>query len=119
MKNVDFRHIEFKKKQLPKGELAALLGLLSDPGTLQLKPEYVRYWGNKDFGYKYEITISASSQKRAIELVNFQPFAARKKGKPYPKQLEKLGCRIWKLRAEVSGEPLEKNWLSGCAEFGY
>ena len=23
------------------------------------------------------------------------------------------------LREEVSGEPLEKNWLKGCQEFGY
>jgi len=51
--------------------------------------------------------------------VNFDPFLARKQGKPYPKQLEKLGCSIWKLRAEVSAEPLEKDWLKGCSELGY
>lgn len=119
MKKVDFRHIESEKKQLSGKELAALRDLLSDPATAQLLREYSRYWGNKDFGYKYEITISGSSGKQVIEIVNFQPFLARKEGKPYPKQLEKLGCSIWKLRAEVSGESLEKDWLTGCAELGY
>lgn len=118
MKKVDFRNVQFETKHLPSDELAALNSLLSDPATAQLRPEYSRYWGNKDFGYKYNVAISAPSQKQ-LELVNFQPFLARKEGKPYPKQLEKLGCSIWKLRVEVSGEPLEKDWLKGCAELGY
>jgi hypothetical protein len=118
MKKIDLRHVEFEKKQLSGDELAALSSLLADPDTAQLLPKYSSYWGNKDFGYKYEITISNSSRKQ-LELVNFQPFLARKEGKPYPKQLEKLGCSVWKLRAEVSSEPLEKDWLKGCSELGY
>jgi hypothetical protein len=118
MRKVDFRDVKLKKKQLSNEELAALTALLHEPGTVQLQPEYSSFWGNKDFGYKYEITISGSTKKQ-IELVNFQPFLARKEGKPYPKPLEKLGCSVWKLRAAVSGEPLEKDWLKGCAELGY
>lgn len=118
MKQVDFRDLKLKKKQLSSEELAALSSLLADTGTAQLLPEYSSFWGNKDFGYTYEITISGPSQKQ-LKLVNFQPFLARKEGKPYPKQLEKLGCAVWKLRTEVSGEPLEKDWLKGCAELGY
>lgn len=118
MRKVDFRNVEFKQKHLSLDELAALNNLLSEPATRQLLPEYSRYWGNKDFGYKYEVTIDGSSQ-RHLELVNFQPFLARKEGKPYPKQLEKLGCSIWKLRAEVTGESLEKDWVKGCTELGY
>ena len=117
MRKVDFRNIQFLSKQLPGDELASLKNLLSDPATGQLAPEYSRYWGNKDFGYRYDIVIS--DPVKHIELESFQPFLARQKGKPYPKQLEKLGCAIWKLREEVSGEPLEKNWLKGCQEFGY
>ena len=96
----------------------ALRNLLTDPATVQLLPEYSRYWGNVDFGYEYDVTISGNSVKKII-LGNFQPFLARKNGKPYPQQLEKLGCSIWKLRAKVTGEALEKNWLTGCAELGY
>jgi hypothetical protein len=118
MRKIDFRNIQFLSKQLPSEELASLTKLLSEPATGELAPEYSRYWGNKDFGYKYDIAISNAPAKH-IELENFQPFLARQKGKPYPKQLEKLGCAIWKLRAEVSGEPLEHNWLKGCAELGY
>ena len=119
MQKVDFRNIEFEKKQLSGDELVALKNLLTDPATRQLQPEYARFWGNKDFGYKYNITSFASSPEQHIALENFQPFLARKEGKPYPKQLEKLGCSIWKLRAEVSGEPLEKDWLAGCKKLGY
>jgi len=118
MKQVDLRDVKLKTKQLSKDELASLTSLLVDRNTAQLLPEYSSFWGNKDFGYKYEITISGPSQKQ-LKLLNFQPFLARKEGKPYPKQLEKLGCSIWRLRTEVSGEPLEKDWLKGCAELGY
>ncbi|HKV04949.1 MAG TPA: hypothetical protein VJO53_07570 [Candidatus Acidoferrales bacterium] len=118
MKQVDFRHLKLKERWLSSDELAWLTSLLADPETAKLLPEYSSSWGNKDFGYKYEITISVPSRKQ-LQLVDFQPFLARKKGKPYPKQLEKLGCSVWKLRAEVSGEPLEKDWLKGCAELGY
>jgi hypothetical protein len=118
MRNVDFRDVRFITKQLSLDELGALKHLLSEPATMQLQPEYSRNWGNTDFGYKYAVTISGRSQKQ-VELVNFQPFLARKEGKPYPEQLERLGCSIWKLRAEVSGERLEKNWLQGCVELGY
>jgi hypothetical protein len=118
MRKVDFRNIEFKTKQLLSEEDAALNHLLNDNATVQLLPEYSRYWGNVDFGHEWEITISSASQRK-IKLVNFQPFLARKDGKPYPNQIEKLGSSIWKLRAEVTGEPLEKDWLKGCAELGY
>lgn len=118
MRKVDFRNIQFETKQLSGDELAALGSLLSDPAIAQLQPEYSRSWGNKDFGYNYVVAISGPLHKQ-LELVNFQPFLARKEGKPYPKQLEKLGCSVWKIRAEVSGELLEKDWLKGCAELGY
>lgn len=64
MKQVDFRHLKLKEKQLPSDELAALSSLLADPEMAQLLPEYSSFWGNKDFGYKYEITISARSRKQ-------------------------------------------------------
>lgn len=118
MKKVDFRDIKLERKQLLGNELGALRALLADPATAQLQPKYSRYWGGKDFGFKYDVT-SKSPKKQVIKLVNFQPFLARKEGKPYPKQVETLGCTIWRLRAEVSGEPLEKDWLIGCAELGY
>ncbi len=118
MRKVDFRSIQFATKQLSEDELAALGNLLSDPEIAKLQPEYSRSWGNIDFGSNYIVTISGTLHKE-VKLVNFQPFLARKERKPYPKPLEKLGCTVWKIRAEVSGEPLEKDWLKGCAEFGY
>lgn len=119
MRKVDFRNLTLEQRQLPENELDALRTVLADPATARLQPEYVSYWGNKDFGFRYDVTILSSSKKQVIDLVNFQPFLARKEGKPYPKQIEKLGCLMWKLRAEVSGESLEKDWLRGCTELGY
>lgn len=119
MRKVDFRDIHFDAKQLSANQLQTLEHILSEPATAQLRPRYVRYWGNKDFGHKYSVTIRERSEEQHLELVNFQPFLARKEGKPYPKQVEKLGCEIWSLRAAVTSEPLEKDWLKGCAELGY
>ena len=92
MLKVDFRNLDLAKKQLAANDFEALKRLLADPATNQLKPEYPGYWGNKDFGFQYDITISGVSQEQHIVLLNFQPFLARKKGKPYPPQVEKLGC---------------------------
>jgi hypothetical protein len=118
MRRVDFRDIHLAAKKLSNSEVEALKHLLFEPATMQLQAKYLDYWGGKDFGYKYSVTIYDKSMKD-LELVNFQPFLARQNRKPYPKQLEKLGCEIWKLRTEVTGEPLEKDWLKGCAELGY
>jgi hypothetical protein len=52
-------------------------------------------------------------------LENFQPFLARTKKKPYPAELERLGCLVWKLRTKVTGEPLERNYVAGCRGLGY
>jgi hypothetical protein len=52
-------------------------------------------------------------------LENFQPFLARAKKKPYPAELERLGCFVWKLRTNVTGEPLEQNYVAGCRKLGY
>jgi hypothetical protein len=118
-REVDFRNIVLRNKQISASELEDARKLLIDPATGVLAKRYVRYWGNKDFGYEYRVSNLASEKKQVIELENFQPFAARKQNKPYPPQLEKLGCMIWKIRTEVTGEPLEKDWLRGCADLGY
>jgi hypothetical protein len=119
MREVDFRNVVLRHKQISASELEDARKLLTDPATGALAKRYIRYWGNKDFGYEYRVSNMASEKKQVIELENFQPFAARKQAKPYPAQLEKLGCMIWKIRIEVSGEALEKDWLRGCAELGY
>jgi hypothetical protein len=47
MKNVDFRHLALKEKQLASEELGALTSLLADPQTVKLMDEYSSFWGNK------------------------------------------------------------------------
>lgn len=119
MREVDFRNMVVRNKQISVPELQHVRNLLIDPATGALASRYERFWGNKDFSYEYRISNLASGKEQVIELENFQPFAARKQNKPYPPQLEKLGCMIWKIRTEVTGEPLEKDWLRGCADLGY
>jgi hypothetical protein len=118
MRKVDFRDIRFATKQLSDDQLEILKHMLFESATMQLQSRYSRYWGYKDYGYKYSVTIYGPSRKK-LDLANFQPFLARKEGKPYPSQVERLGCEIWRLRTEVTGEPLEKDWLKGCAALGY
>jgi hypothetical protein len=119
MWKVDFRHLDLKTKQLPKPNVEGLIALLIAPATTQLDHRYERFWGNKDFGSEWHVTISATTTSQSIELVNFQPFLARNQKKPYPHQLERLACSVWKIRSEVTGEPLEHDYLTGCADLGY
>jgi hypothetical protein len=57
--------------------------------------------------------------KKSIALYNFQPFYARTRKKPYPAEIEQLGCRVWELRTKVTGELLERNYVAGCRKLGY
>jgi hypothetical protein len=96
--------------------------LLGSPKVQQLDPEYKRYWGNKDFEHTWQMMIAQGENKKSIVLENFEPFLACTKKKPYPVEIEKLGCRVWELRTKVTGEPLERNYLGGtggCRELGY
>jgi hypothetical protein len=118
-RDVDFRSLALKKRQISPSELTTLSEFLTSSKVQHLDPKYERYWGNIDFGYEWQITVAANDQKKSIVLDDFQPFLARIKNKPYPAEIEKLGCLIWELRTEVTGEPLEKNWVAGCRKLGY
>jgi len=118
-RKVDFRNLVLKQAQIPSSEMAELQKLLTPSRMQNWDSRYERNWGNIDFGDEWEITVGQGSDKKAITLVNFRPFLARDKKKPYPRDIEKLGCTVWELRAEVLNEPLEKDYASGCKNWGY
>jgi hypothetical protein len=33
--------------------------------------------------------------------------------------MEKMACAIWELRAQMLGEPFERNYIGGCKALGY
>jgi hypothetical protein len=119
MRDVDFRLFGLMKAQISPSELSTLSEFLGSSKVQNLDPKYERYWGNVDFGREWQISIDRNDQTKSIVLENFQPFLARTKKKPYPAEHEKLGCLIWELRTEVTGEPLETNWVAGCRKLGY
>jgi hypothetical protein len=119
MREVDFRTLALKQAQIPPSDLAKLREALNPQNTKRLEPKYAQYWGNKDSGSEWQVTIGEGESKKLIILDNFQPFWARAKKKPYPAEIERLGCTIWKLRTEVTGEPLEKYYIRGCEDLGY
>jgi hypothetical protein len=118
-RKVDFRNLVLKKAQISSSELAKLQEFLTPSRMQNWDGKYERYWGNKDFGEEWEITVGQGKDKKKITLVNFQPFLARDKKKPYPTDIEKLGCTIWELRMAVLDEPLERNYVGGCKDLGY
>jgi hypothetical protein len=118
-RRVDFRNLVLKQAQILSLEMAKLREFLSPLRTQTWGRKYERFWGNKDFGDEWAITVGQGTEKKEIILVNFRPFLARAKKKPYPRDIEKLGCTIWELRAEVIGEPLEKDYLGACRSWGY
>ena len=119
MREVDFRKLALKTASIPPNELATLGQFLGSSKVQHLDGKYERYWGNKDFGQTWQITISQGDSQKSMVLENFQPFLARVKKKPYPADLEKLGCLVWTLRTKVTGEPLEQNYVAGCRKLGY
>jgi len=119
MRNVDFRNMALKKTQLSKTDVAVLSEFLRSAGVQRLEPRYERSWGNIDFGQTWNITIGDGPNEKSILLFNFQPFLARSKKKPYPQELEKLGCIVWDLRTRVTGEQLERDYVTGCRKLGY
>ena len=118
-RKVDFRDLVPKHTQIPSPEMVELREFLSPLRMQNWATTYERFWGNKDFGDEWKITVGQGTEKKKVTLVNFRPFLAREKKKPYPTDIEKLGCTIWELRAEVLGEPLEKDYLGGCRNWGY
>jgi len=119
MRDVDFRKLALKTASIPPNELATLREFLGSSNVQHLDAKYERYWGNVDFGYTWQITIAQGGSQKSMVLENFQPFLARAKKKPYPAELERLGCFVWKLRTNVTGEPLEQNYVAGCRKLGY
>jgi len=119
MREVDFRTLALKTASLPPSGLATLSEFLSSSTVQHLDTKYDRSWGNIDFGQTWKITIAQGGSQKSIILENFQPFLARTKKKPYPAELERLGCFVWKLRTKVTGEPLERDYVAGCRELGY
>jgi hypothetical protein len=117
--SVDFRNIDLKRKTISPEELNELRGILNDKSTGNLDSHYDRLWGAKDFRIEWQVTLLEDGNTRSINLVNFQPFLARRKHEDYPRQLERLGCMIWLLRTEVTGEGLERNYLEGCGSLGF
>ena len=118
-RKIDFRNIALRRAQLSTPEMTSLGDLLSPARTEKWDEKYERTWGNKDFGQTWEITIGHDNYKRAITLLNFQPFLARDKKKPYPADIEHLGCTIWELRTKVTNEPLDRDYVTGCKKLGY
>jgi len=116
---VDFRTLTLKQAQLPATELARLQELLASPKMRALNDEYERNWGAVDFSTKLVITVRQEQNRKAITLINFQPFLARRKKQPYPVEIEKFGCIIWELRKNVFKEPPDKDYVRGCKEWGY
>jgi len=118
-RKVDFRNLALKQAQIPSSEMAKLREFLTPSRTQKWDSKYERYWGNKDFGDEWEITVGQGRDQKEITLVNFRPFLAREKKEPYPVDIEKLGCTIWKLRMKVLVEPLDRNYVGGCKDLGY
>ncbi len=66
MYEVDFRTLALKQAQIPASDLARLREVLSPSKTQGLANKYERYWGNIDFGNKWEITIGEGDGKKTI-----------------------------------------------------
>jgi hypothetical protein len=58
---------------------------LGSSNVQHLDAKYERYWGNIDFGQKWQITIAQGGSQKSMVLENFQPFLARAKKETVPR----------------------------------
>ncbi len=116
---VDFRTLSLKHAQIPSADMAELREILSPRNTQGLESKYDRFWGNKDFGNEWDVTIGEGESKKTIIITNFQPFLAHSRKQPYPAEIEKIGCIVWEIRRNVFNEPLGRDYIRGCREWGY
>ncbi len=119
IRKIDFRNLDLKHAQLSSPDITNLREFLAPARTEKWDDKYDRFWGCKDCGSAWEIAVGQGKEKKIIALTNFQPFLAREQKKPYPADIEKLGCTIWQLRAKVVNEPYEMDYLGGCKSIGY
>jgi hypothetical protein len=119
MRKIDFRNLDLKHAQLSVSEITSLREFLTPARTEKWDDKYERFWGCKDCGSAWEIAVGQGKEKKTVALTNFQPFLAREQKKPYPADIEKLGCIIWEQRARVVNEPYDMDYLSGCKSIGY
>src|SRR6266481_6489720 len=72
-RRVDFRNLVLKQAQIPSPEVVKLQEFLSPVRMQSWDSKYERFWGNKDFGTEWAITVGHGTEKKEIMLVNFQP----------------------------------------------
>src|SRR5271155_3726287 len=67
---VDFRNLVLKQGQIPSPEMVKLRELLTPSRTHNWDRTYERYWGNKDYGDEWAITVGQGTEKKEVTLVN-------------------------------------------------
>ena len=118
MREVDFRTLALKKAQISSTDLVKLREVLRPSNTQGLDSKYERYWGNKDFGDEWQITIGQGNGKKTIVLQNFQLFLARAKKKPYPAEVEKTRLHHLGIMDEGNGRTTRKKLRCGLPRIG-
>jgi hypothetical protein len=97
------------KRTLSTAELQRLQTVVSQRGTLRLKPTYKQgMFIIIDAGTWWDIQIPRANQPQRIHVVGFAPSAAKAVKHPYPLALLALGCTIEKLRGDTIGEDLAR-----------
>jgi hypothetical protein len=96
------------KKRLTPEQYGAVQSAINDPGVFKLDPLYrQRLGGVLDDFTSWKIQLRTAGKPKEIQLVAFTPDEARKRNRPYPEALLKLGCTIEQIRSEVTGENAE------------
>jgi hypothetical protein len=93
------------KTQLTQDEFTKILQSTQAPEMLKLDALYRQRIGDVlDVFTSWKIKIQHSDHEQKLVVVAFAPEGAKKRHRPYPEPLVKLGCTIEEVRSKTIGE---------------
>jgi hypothetical protein len=93
------------KTRLTQDEFTEIQHLTDEPEILKLDSLYRQRIGDVlDVFTSWKIKIPHAEHMQELVVVAFAPEEARRRHRPYPEPLVKLGCTIERVRSETVGE---------------
>jgi hypothetical protein len=93
------------KTKLTQDEFTKIQHLIDEPEILKLDALYRQRIGDVlDVFTSWRIKIQHPEHLQELVVIAFAPQGARRRHRPYPQPLVKLGCTIEKVRSETIGE---------------
>jgi hypothetical protein len=116
--NLQTENITSVKKTLDQVELEKLVSIVNQRPLAKIKTKTIYKPRNSgvvhEAGTSWDIRVPRDGHAQQIRIITFAPDEAQQLKQPYPKPIVELGCRIQKVRKDITGE--EKYFGEECQQ---